>query len=168
MVMTGLCVAVSTTVLYYVPNNYHGLVMSGLSGWTIQLPEIPLVMKTGMGVDFRVKTPPREVDLTQVLNMDIITDDTLDMIVAIALPVIMLLLTLPITLTRVAMLGLDCIMIRRNTDDSEGGHHATLGDRRAGLGPRVTMTLCCGLVAGMVTTIIVLTAAVIVGIKIAS
>ena len=72
-----------------------------MSGWTIHVPEMPVVLKSSIsGMEFRVKTQPKEMDLASVLNIDIITDDYLDMIVSIVLPGLMILLTLPITLTR--------------------------------------------------------------------
>ena len=71
-----------------------------MRGWTIHVPEMPVIMKTDLGMEFRVKTQPKEMDLASAMNIDIITDESLDMIVSIALPGLMVLLTLPITLTR--------------------------------------------------------------------
>jgi len=175
LVMVGLCVGVATAVLYWVPNNYTGLIMSGMRGWTIHVPEMPVIMKTDLGMEFRVKTQPKEMDLASAMNIDIITDESLDMIVSIALPGLMVLLTLPITLTRLALLGMECYLIKRDkyrhetitetTDDEDQTLEDSISAARQGVAGRLSVSLCCGLLATVITSIILLLATVALALR---
>ena len=101
LVMTGLGLGLATTVLYYVPNNYHGLVMGGMN-LKVDIPETQVILRTGSGLDLKVKMAATQVDLANSQHMEaaILTDEGLDLAVSVALPCLMLLLTLPLTLTR--------------------------------------------------------------------
>ena len=101
LVMTGLGLGLATTVLYYVPNNYHGLVMGGMN-LKVDIPETQVILRTGSGLDLKVKMAATQVDLANSQHMEaaILTDEGLDLAVSVALPLLMVLLTLPLTLTR--------------------------------------------------------------------
>ena len=62
------------------------------------------------------------------------------------------------------MLGLDCIMVRKEVLDEEGlsGH---VGTARKGVASRLTMSLTCGLMAGMVTSLIILSVTAGIAVK---
>ena len=63
------------------------------------------------------------------------------------------LLTLPATLTRAALLGLDCVVLRREAVEERGG---SLAEARQGLGPRLSVALACGLLGALLTSLLVL------------
>ena len=58
--------------------------------------------------------PATNVDLANTANLEasIAMDDTMDLIVAIAVPMLLILVSLPVTITRVAMIGLNCVAVR--------------------------------------------------------
>ena len=56
---------------------------------------------------------------------------------------------------RLAMLGLDCILVRKEVLDEEVSS-GQIGIARKGVATRLTMSLMCGLIAGLVTSIIIL------------
>ena len=62
------------------------------------------------------------------------------------------------------MLGLDCIMVRREVLDEEGPS-GQVGSARKGVATRLTMSLMCGLMAGMVTSIIILSVTAGIAVK---
>ena len=101
VVMLGLSAGLATTVLYYAPNNYHGLVMKPMN-LKVDIPETHVILRTGSGVDLKLKMPSTQLDLANSDTMEaaILTDDSLDLVVAVALPSVMVLLSLPITVTR--------------------------------------------------------------------
>ena len=150
LVTTCLIVGLTTTIRYYVPNNYHGLILSSMN-LKLEIPETDVILKTGAGVDIKVKMPSTQLDLANAADMEaaILTDDNLDLIMSIVLPSLMVLLTLPITVTRLAVLGMDCIMVRRRTLTT--GHDQSWGVRTG-------VSLVCGLMSGMITSVIILLA----------
>ena len=150
LVTTCLIVGLTTTIRYYVPNNYHGLILSSMN-LKLEIPETDVILKTGAGVDIKVKMPSTQLDLANAADMEaaILTDDNLDLIMSIVLPSLMVLLTLPITVTRLAVLGMDCIMVRRRTLTT--GHDQSWG-------VRTCVSLVCGLMSGMITSVIILLA----------
>ena len=101
VVMLGLSAGLATAVLYYAPNNYHGLVMKPMN-LKVDIPETHVILRTGSGVDLKLKMPSTQLDLANSDTMEaaILTDDSLDLVVAVALPSVMVLLSLPITVTR--------------------------------------------------------------------
>jgi len=155
LVMAAITAGLSTTVLYYIPNNYHGLIISSMD-IQVEIPEV--ILKTGL-LDVVVKLPePQNIkNLVKSDSMEasILTNDNLDLIMAIVLPTVMIMLTLPITFTRLAMLGLDCILVRKEVLDEEVSS-GQIGIARKGVATRLTMSLMCGLIAGLVTSIIIL------------
>ena len=58
--------------------------------------------------------PATNVDLANSANLEasIAMDDTMDLVMAIAVPMLLVLVSLAVTITRVAMLGLNCLVVR--------------------------------------------------------
>ena len=70
--------------------------------------------------------------------------------------------TLMVSMPRLAMLGLDCVLV----STAEGGGVPEGVPRRGGAG-RSAVSVCCGLVAGLVTSTIVITAAATAAVRLA-
>ena len=68
--------------------------------------------------------PATNVDLANTANVEasIAMDDRMDMILAICLPILFVLLSLPVTITRMAMMGLNCIAVREEVMETELGN----------------------------------------------
>ena len=67
-----------------------------------------------------------------------------------------------VSMPRLAMLGLDCVLV----STAEGGGVAEGVARRGGAG-RSAGSVCCGLVAGLVTSALVITAAATAAVRLA-
>ena len=67
--------------------------------------------------------PATNVDLANSANLEasISMDDTMDLIVSIAVPMLLVLVSLPVTITRVAMIGLNCVVVREDVMGTESG-----------------------------------------------
>ena len=115
LVMVGLGVGLATAIIYYVPNIYQGITMSAI-GLKVKIPEISVAVELSEGMDIKLKVPSSELDLANASNMlaDLETDDNWDLIFSLALPSLAVILSLPLTLTRVALLGLDCLLVRKS------------------------------------------------------
>ena len=163
LVMLGLGVGLATSIYYYVPNIYQGIVMSALD-FKLKIPEMNVEVELSKGMDINMIIPSREVDLGNAPNMvvDLKTDDNWDLILSLALPALMILLSLPLSLTRTALLGLDCLLIRRSRLGSD------LGEARRGLGARLSLSLGCGVLAAIITSLTVLAIIAAVILKLAS
>lgn len=70
--------------------------------------------------------------------------------------------TMMVSMPRLAMLGLDCVLV----STAEGGGVAEGVARRGGAG-RSAVSVCCGLVAGLVTSALVITAAATAAVRLA-
>ena len=70
--------------------------------------------------------PATNVDLANTANLEasIAMDDTMDLIVAIAVPMLLVLVSLPVTITRVAMIGLNCVVVREEVMSTESGQQS--------------------------------------------
>ena len=163
LVMLGLGVGLATAVLYYVPNIYQGITMSAI-GLKVKIPEIRLAVELSEGMDIKLKMPSRELDLGNASDMvaDLETDDNWDLILSLALPATLVLLSLPLTLTRVALLGLDCLLIRSSRSEQ------SVREARRGLGPRVSLSLCCGVLSAIITSLTLLAVIAVLLLKLAS
>ena len=162
LVMLGLGVGLATSSYYYVPNIYQGITMSALD-LKVKIPEMSLAVELSQGMDINVIVPSRELDLGSASDLvaDLETDDNWDLIFSLALPSLAVILSLPLTLTRVALLGLDCLLVRK----SQLGE--SLAGARRGLGGRLSLSLCCGVISAIVTSITLLAVVALVVLKLA-
>ena len=162
LVMLGLGVGLATAIIYYVPNIYQGITMSGI-GVKVKIPEISLAVELSEGMDIKLKMPSSELDLSNASDMlaDLETDDNWDLILSPAPPATLLLLSLPLTLTRVALLGLDCLLVRGPGPDQ-------VSEARRGLGPRLSLSLCCGVLSAIITSLTLLSVIAVLVLKLAS
>ena len=71
-------------------------------------------MKTLITILPQVKMPITRMDLGGMESMQatVNMDPWLDKAIAIAAPLLLVLITLPVTITRAALLGLDCVVLR--------------------------------------------------------
>ena len=148
LVMLGLGVGLATSSYYYVPNIYQGITMSALD-LKVKIPEMNLAVELSRGMDINVVVPSRELDLGSASDLvaDLETDDNWDLIFSLALPSLAVVLSLPLTITRVALLGLDCLLIRTSRLAEN------MSEARRGLGGRLSLSLCCGVISAIVTSI---------------
>ena len=162
LVMLGLGVGLATSSYYYVPNIYQGITMSALD-LKVKIPEMSLAVELSQGMDINVIVPSRELDLGSASDLvaDLETDDNWDLIFSLALPSLAVILSLPLTLTRVALLGLDCLLVRK----SQLGE--SLAGARRGLGGRLSLSLCCGVISAIVTSITLLAVVALIVLKLA-
>ena len=162
LVMLGLGVGLATSSYYYVPNIYQGITMSALD-LKVKIPEMSLAVELSQGMDINVIVPSRELDLGSASDLvaDLETDDNWDLIFSLALPGLAVILSLPLTLTRVALLGLDCLLVRK----SQLGE--SLAGARRGLGGRLSLSLCCGVISAIVTSITLLAVVALIVLKLA-
>ena len=162
LVMLGLGVGLATSSYYYVPNIYQGITMSALD-LKVKIPEMSLAVELSQGMDINVIVPSRELDLGSASDLvaDLETDDNWDLIFSLALPSLAVILSLPLTLTRIALLGLDCLLVRK----SQLGE--SLAGARRGLGGRLSLSLCCGVISAIVTSITLLAVVALVVLKLA-
>ena len=162
LVMLGLGVGLATSSYYYVPNIYQGITMSALD-LKVKIPEMSLAVELSQGMDINVIVPSRELDLGSASDLvaDLETDDNWDLIFSLALPSLAVILSLPLTLTRVALLGLDCLLVRKSQLDE------SLAGARRGLGGRLSLSLCCGVISAIVTSITLLAVVALIVLKLA-
>ena len=162
LVMLGLGVGLATSSYYYVPNIYQGITMSALD-LKVKIPEMSLAVELSQGMDINVIVPSRELDLGSASDLvaDLETDDNWDLIFSLALPSLAVILSLPLTLTRIALLGLDCLLVRK----SQLGE--SLAGARRGLGGRLSLSLCCGVISAIVTSITLLAVVALIVLKLA-
>ena len=162
LVMLGLGVGLATSSYYYVPNIYQGITMSALD-LKVKIPEMSLAVELSQGMDINVIVPSRELDLGSASDLvaDLETDDNWDLIFSLALPSLAVILSLPLTLTRIALLGLDCLLVRKSQLDE------SLAGARRGLGGRLSLSLCCGVISAIVTSITLLAVVALIVLKLA-
>ena len=162
LVMLGLGVGLATSSYCYVPNIYQGITMSALD-LKVKIPEMSVAVELSRGMDINVILPSRELDLGSATDLvaDLETDDNWDLIFSLALPSLAVILSLPLTITRVALLGLDCLLIRK----SKLAENVT--EARRGLGGRLSLSLCCGVMSALITSITLLAIIAVVVLKLA-
>ena len=163
LVMVGLGVGLATAIIYYVPNIYQGITMSAI-GLKVKIPEISVAVELSEGMDIKLKVPSSELDLANASNMlaDLETDDNWDLILSLALPATLVVLSLPLTVTRLALLGLDCLLIRSSRSAQ------TVRQARSGLACRLSLSLCCGVLSALVTSVTLLAVIAFLVLKLAS
>ena len=163
LVMVGLGVGLATAIIYYVPNIYQGITMSAI-GLKVKIPEISVAVELSEGMDIKLKVPSSELDLANASNMlaDLETDDNWDLILSLALPATLVVLSLPLTVTRLALLGLDCLLIRSSRSAQ------TVRQARSGLASRLSLSLCCGVLSALVTSVTLLAVIAFLVLKLAS
>ena len=163
LVMVGLGVGLATAIIYYVPNIYQGITMSAI-GLKVKIPEISVAVELSEGMDIKLKVPSSELDLANASNMlaDLETDDNWDLILSLALPATLVVLSLPLTVTRLALLGLDCLLIRSSRSAQ------TVRQARRGLAGRLSLSLCCGVLSALVTSVTLLAVIAFLVLKLAS
>lgn len=166
VVMAGLGAGLALSLLHRVPNTYQGLEMASI-GVQLEVPETEVLVKSMSGMDIKVKMPITRMDLGGMESMQatVNMDPWLDKVIAIAAPLLLVLITLPATIVRAALLGLDCVVLRREVSEDESG---SLQRARQGLGHRVSAALVCGLLGAIVTSLIVIATVAGVAAKLAS
>jgi len=166
LVMAGLGAGLALSLLHRVPNTYQGLEMASI-GVQLEVPETEVLVKSMSGMDIKVKMPITRMDLGGMESMQatVNMDPWLDKAIAIAAPLLLVLITLPATIVRAALLGLDCVVLRREVAEDESG---SLQRARQGLGHRVSVALVCGLLGAIVTSLIVIATVAAVAAKLAS
>ena len=85
------------------------------------------------------------------LSATLTIDQTLRWTIAITMCTIMVLVTLPTTITRVAMLHLDCLVVRQPENvlqivDGDSSLRKELPNNRIGTGTKTGTAVCCGAV----------------------
>jgi len=164
--MAGLGAGLALSLLHRVPNTYQGLEMASI-GVQLEVPETEVLVKSMSGMDIKVKMPITRMDLGGMESMQatVNMDPWLDKAIAIAAPLLLVLITLPATIVRAALLGLDCVVLRREVTEDESG---SLQRARQGLGHRVSAALVCGLLGAIVTSLIVIATVAALAAKLAS
>ena len=114
--------------------------------------------------------PATNVDLANSANLEasITMDDTMDLMVAIAVPMILVLVSLPVTITRVAMIGLNCIVVRDEVMENESGQQSLkqeIQHARKGVSWRLGLSICCGVSGAIVTSVVMLIGTSILAVK---
>ena len=162
LVMLGLGVGLATSSYYYVPNIYQGITMSALD-LKVKIPEMSVAVELSRGMDINVIVPSRELDLGSASDLvaDLETDDNWDLIFSVALPSLAVILSLPLTITRVALLGLDCLLVRKSPQVEN------LTEARRGLGGRLSLSLCCGVISAIITSLTLLAIVALIVMKLA-
>ena len=162
LVMLGLGVGLATSSYYYVPNIYQGITMSALD-LKVKIPEMSVAVELSRGMDINVIVPSRELDLGSASDLvaDLETDDNWDLIFSVALPSLAVILSLPLTITRVALLGLDCLLVRKSPQVEN------LTDARRGLGGRLSLSLFCGVISAIITSLTLLAIVALIVMKLA-
>ena len=160
--MLGLGVGLATSSYYYVPNIYQGITMSALD-LKVKIPEMSVAVELSRGMDINVIVPSRELDLGSASDLvaDLETDDNWDLIFSVALPSLAVILSLPLTITRVALLGLDCLLVRKSPQVEN------LTEARRGLGGRLSLSLCCGVISAIITSLTLLAIVALIVMKLA-
>jgi len=105
--------------------------------------------------------PATNVDLANSANLEasITMDDTMDLVVAITVPMMLVLVSLPVTITRVAMIGLNCLVVRDEVMTTESGQQSLKEEiqrARSGVSWRLGLSICCGVIGAVVTSVIML------------
>ena len=83
------------------------------------------------------------------LSATLTIDQTLRWTIAITMCTIMVLVTLPTTITRVAMLHLDCLVVRQTENvlvDGDSCLRKEIPKNRVGTGTKTGTAVCCGAV----------------------
>jgi len=172
LTMGCLGVGLATAILHHVPNTYHGLEMAKM-GMLVEIPETNVVVKTGSGMDIQVKMPATNVDLANSANLEasITMDDTMDLVVSIVVPMLLVLVSLPVTITRVAMMRLNCLVVREEVMKNESGQESLQQEiqrARKGVSWRLGLSICCGVSGAVVTSVIMLIITAVLAVKLAT
>ena len=117
--------------------------------------------------------PATILDLANSANLEasIATDDTLDLIIAITVPMLLVLVSLPATITRVAMIGLNCVVVRQEEMATETGHQSLKQEiqrARKGVSGRLGLSICCGVGGAVVTSLVLLIGTSLLAVKLFS
>ena len=123
--------------------------------------------------NWQVKMPATNVDLANTANLEasIAMDDTMDLIVAIAVPMLLVLVSLPVTITRVAMIGLNCVVVREEVMSTESGQQSLRQEvqrARKGVSGRLGLSICCGVSGAVVTSLFMLIGTSLLAVKLFS
>ena len=117
--------------------------------------------------------PATNVDLANSANLEasISMDDTMDLIVSIAVPMLLVLVSLPVTITRVAMIGLNCVVVREDVMGTESGRQSLKQEiqrARRGVSGRLGLSICCGVSGAVVTSLVMLIGTSLLAVKLFS
>ena len=108
--------------------------------------------------------PPTKVDLAGLSHLTAVVDASngrLQEHLAVGLPSLLLVLSLPVTLVRLAVMGMDCVAVRAEVLDTPCQPGPLRREvERAGRGGhaqvRTGLALCCGVLAACVSTVILI------------
>ena len=150
LVLHGL--VINQAIMSKVPNMLTGLVPLDL---LVDKPPVEVSQELAGG-SYQVETPETHVGIVakQPVAFEMTMDRYTDMVVAMVLPLVLAMLTLPFTLLRLLLLGWDCNLVRNQVGTIL--HEAPQewpedGEARKGPGQgRSILTLFCG-IAGMVS-----------------
>jgi len=147
------CLIINQTIIAEVPNVYTGLAPVDLSmlmpktGLAVSLPN----MAGGLNVKLVLPQTQMTMDAEHPASYELSTSPQQDMLVALAVPLLLALLTLPFTLLRVILLGWDCALTRQKEwKEQEDEEDLSAGKCRN------CLTVCCGVTAMMLATIILM------------
>ena len=101
--------------------------------------------------------PATNVDLANSANLkaSIIMNDTMDLMMAITVPIMLVLVSLPVTITRVEMLSLNCLIVRDDMGTKEPrqeGRKQELQAARKSVSWRLGLTICWGVGGAVVSS----------------
>ena len=164
VVKVGLLLGVSTAILHHMPSTVLGLKMKQME-MSVEIPQTGLRLKSWSGVQIQVQLPHTHLDMSN--GSDISATITLDLAlqrnIAMLVCSVMVMITLPATITRIAMLNLECLVISR--DDGEEDPKTDLGEEslsvikelpsdNAGNGVKAGAAICCGTLGLIMVTLV--------------
>jgi len=147
------------TIIREIPNVYTGLAPVDMSmlmpktGLAVNLPNA-----LGGGFNMRVVLPRTKMtmDAEHPASYELTTSPHQDLIIALAVPLLLALLTLPFTLLRVILLGWNCSLARQKEWDGSDADSSEEGEERRSGKSRNCLTVVCGVSAMMLFTIILM------------
>lgn len=143
------CLVIHQTILAEIPNIYTGLApvdMSMLMPKTGLAVNLPNALGGGFNVRLVLPQTQMTMDAEHPASYELTTSPQQDMIVALAVPLLLAMLTLPFTLLRIMLLGWDCALSRKREwqENEDEEPHAGKG--------RNCLTVCCGVSGMMLAT----------------
>ena len=118
--------------------------------------------------------PATNVDLANSANLEasIKMDEVMDLIVSIAIPILLAIISLPVTVTRIAMIGMDCVIVKDSVMSTDSNTNHTIKQEvnraRKGTSANVGISICCGIGGAVITSIVVLITTAFLAIKLFS
>jgi len=151
---------INQTIIGEIPNVYTGLAPVDMSmlmpktGLAVNLPNA-----LGGGFNMKVVLPRTKMtmDAEHPASYELTTSAHQDLLIALAVPMLLALLTLPFTLLRVILLGWNCSLARQKEwDGSDADSSEESVEERVSGKVRNCLTVMCGVSAMMLFTIILM------------